>query len=145
MRVRLWNLSVIRWPDASDVRAAAERWAAAAADEHPEIVRVGYFGSYARGDWGVGSDIDLVMVVDHTQVPFDRRSAKWDLSALPVPSDLLVYTTDEFARLTREGKFGKMLEQETVWVFPSTAPPHGSESAGATDACNPLQPPGPTL
>jgi predicted nucleotidyltransferase len=39
---------------------------------HPEVVRVGYFGSYARGDWGVGSDLDLIIIVDRSDEPFAR-------------------------------------------------------------------------
>jgi predicted nucleotidyltransferase len=56
----------------------------------PELRALGYFGSYARGDWGVGSDLDIVAVVATTDVPFDRRALHWDLSTLPVPVDLLV-------------------------------------------------------
>ena len=31
-------------------------WAAREAPRHAGLRRLGYFGSYARGDWGVGSD-----------------------------------------------------------------------------------------
>jgi hypothetical protein len=78
---------------------------------------LGYFGSYARGDWCVGSDLDLVAVVEHSDKPRERRSIDWDLDDLPVPRELLVYTTDEWRVLaTGEGRFGKTLLNETAWI-----------------------------
>jgi hypothetical protein len=47
--------------------------------QRPEVVALGYFGSYARGDWGGGSDLDSIAVVTETGKPFERRSAGWDL------------------------------------------------------------------
>jgi predicted nucleotidyltransferase len=68
------------------------RWAENVAQQRQDVVRIGYFGSYARGDWGVGSDLDLVVVVESSDLLFQRRAATWDMIELPVPTDLLVYT-----------------------------------------------------
>ena len=58
------------------------------------------------------------MIVDHATEPFERRSLTWDLSALPVPSELLVYTSTEWQLLQQKGgRFARTLEQETVWVY----------------------------
>jgi len=93
-------------------------WAQAEAKRHPELQRLGYFGSYARGDWGVGSDLDLVAVVDRSSEPFERRSLTWDATNLPVPAELVVYTGDEWENLKRKGgRFIRMLERDVVWVF----------------------------
>ena len=81
--------------------------------------RIGYFGSYARGDWGVGSDVDLVAVVsdESAAVPFEQRPAAWDVSELPVPADLLVYTESEWTRLHATGnRFARTLDDEMVWL-----------------------------
>jgi predicted nucleotidyltransferase len=108
---------VLAWPDASTVAAAVRRWAAAVATD-PRVRRVGYFGSYARGDWGVGSDVDLVVLVDRADEPFARRGLAWDLTELPVPAQVLVYTVDEWNRLAREGsRFHATLAREAVWVL----------------------------
>lgn len=86
----------------------------------PEVLRIGIFGSYARGDAGVGSDLDLVVVVRESNLPFHRRSAGWDALDLPVPAELLVYTEAEWNRLGAEGgRFARMLNSETEWIYPA--------------------------
>jgi predicted nucleotidyltransferase len=125
MPVRSLNSSVFKWPDRSAVDHAVRDWAEMAVNRSEGIIKLGYFGSYARGDWGVGSDLDLVVIVDHATEPFERRSLTWDLSPLPVPSELLVYTLTEWQLLQKKGgRFARTLEQETVWVYeaPSRKP-----------------------
>jgi predicted nucleotidyltransferase len=116
--VRSSSSSVLVWPDRESVDRAVREWAASEARRHPEVRRLGYFGSYARGDWGVGSDVDLIAVVGHSDAPFERRALGWDTESLPVPAELLVYTEAEFAALCSERRrFARMLEQEAVWVL----------------------------
>ena len=43
----------------------------------------GCFGSFARGDWGVGSDLDLVAVVRRAERPFIERARDWPLDEAP--------------------------------------------------------------
>ena len=64
---------------------------AAEANRRPELQALGYFGSYARGDEGFGSDLDLVAVVGQSPLPFMERARDWKTETLPVPADLLVY------------------------------------------------------
>lgn len=116
MPVRSSTSSVLRWPDAGVVGRAVRRWAARVAAERPGVLRVGYIGSYARGDWGPGSDVDILVVVESSPERFERRAAAWDTTELPVPADLLVYTKDEWDRLDPQGRFGRMVARETVWV-----------------------------
>ena len=117
MPVRSLTSCVLAWPDASSVDRAARRWAEATASQDPGIVRIGYFGSYARGDWGVGSDLDLVIVVERAEAPFERRACAWDLTGLPVPAEALIYTTDEWQSLAGT-RFGRTLAKECVWMYP---------------------------
>jgi hypothetical protein len=117
MPVKLSSSSILKWPDAATVVAAVRRWAAAESARHPELVRLGYFGSYARGDWGVGSDLDLVAVVRGDPGPAERRTISWNLTALPVPTDLLVYSESEWCRVTEgNSRFASMLRSEVVWI-----------------------------
>jgi predicted nucleotidyltransferase len=84
----------------------------------PELIRLGFFGSYANGTWGVGSDLDLVAVVAESKEPFERRALSWNLNDLPVPAELLIYTSAEWERLIeRGGRFAEMLRRDAVWLL----------------------------
>ena len=69
MPVRSLRSSTITWPTAEEVIAALEPWASKLARDHPHIVAIGYFGSYAAGRSGVGSDLDLVVITEETDTP----------------------------------------------------------------------------
>ncbi len=117
MPVRSFDSRVLRWPDAEAVVTAFGAWAADAARSRTDVVRIGYFGSYARGDWGVGSDLDVVIVIERTDLPFERRAVEWDLAGLPVPADVLVYTEAEWCRMGAEPGFIRTAAREAVWVY----------------------------
>lgn len=117
MPVRLLSSSILKWPDARTVDRAIRRWADDIGQRHEDVQRIGYFGSYARGDWGVGSDLDIVIVVRSSEQPFEHRAAKWDMTEFPVPVDVLVYTEEEWQSLVREGRFASTVLKEVVWVF----------------------------
>jgi hypothetical protein len=93
------------------------RWVKDAVRLHPDALLIGYFGSYARGDWGVGSDLDLIIVVENSELPFEQRSVEWDTTSLPVPADVLVYARAEWRALDPGLRFTRTLQQETVWLY----------------------------
>lgn len=118
MPLRSLNSSILKWPDQKSVDQAVRSWSAAQANHRPALKRLGYFGSYARGDWGVGSDLDLIAVVDAISEPFERRALTWDLSNLPVPAEILVYSRKEWKNLQkRNDKFSRMLNREVIWTY----------------------------
>jgi predicted nucleotidyltransferase len=64
---------------------------------HPQKIIL--FGSWARGERGPHSDIDL-LVIQESDLPRPRRYAQirrlfWGMG---LPMDILVYTPEEFAR-----------------------------------------------
>jgi uncharacterized protein len=123
MPVRSLSSSVIKWPDLATVREAVDLWAREEVPKHPELLRLGYFGSCARGEWGVGSDLDLVAVVNESSEDFERRSLSWSVNSLPVPSDLLIYTQAEWESLQqRGGRFAHTLSRETIWIYVRSGP-----------------------
>ena len=82
-----------------------------------DVLKIGYFGSYARGDWGVGSDLDLILILQHSELPFEKRALEWDVLGLPVPADVVVYTQAEWEEMAgKNGRFYRMIENEAVWV-----------------------------
>ncbi len=122
MPVRSLSSSVLKWPEPATVRQALQRWVKEAVRLHPDALLIGYFGSYARADWGVGSDLDLVIVVESSDLPFERRSTEWDTTSLPVPVDVLVYTRAEWEALDPARRFTRMLKHETVWLYSAGRP-----------------------
>jgi predicted nucleotidyltransferase len=118
MPVRSLNSSVLKWPDHQQVEDSLKKWIPKTIQNHSNVLKLGYFGSYARGDWGVGSDLDLVAIVVDTEEPFESRSRSWDLHDLPVQTELIIYTLKEWDSLQEEGRrFIHTLEQETVWLY----------------------------
>jgi predicted nucleotidyltransferase len=102
----------MRWPDRATVLASAKRWAEQLAAADRSVIAVGCFGSYARGDCGVGSDLDLVVVY---QPP--SHLEHWDIQGLPVPTDLLSYTPEQWRHIPEQSpRVARVLNQEVVWL-----------------------------
>ena len=74
MPVKFSHSSVVVWPKREAVHRALHAWAKDLAEEQKNLLAVGYFGSYARGDYGVGSDLDLVVLLTHSDEPPERRA-----------------------------------------------------------------------
>lgn len=130
MPVTSTTSSVKRWPKAEAVLGALESWGAAAAEGRDDLLALGYFGSYARGDAGFGSDLDLILIVASDPRPPMERAIDWRTDALPVPTDLLVYTLAEWRRLQAVGaRFARTLHAETKWLWNRTLEQHAA-SAG---------------
>lgn len=117
MPVRSLSSSVLAWPDARTVDDAVRQWATRVGAQDPSVSRIGYFGSYARGDWGVGSDLDVVVVVEDGADATRRGASAWDMTVLPVPTDLLVFTVSQWQALVPQSRMGRMLRDETIWVY----------------------------
>ncbi|MBN1635653.1 MAG: nucleotidyltransferase domain-containing protein [Deltaproteobacteria bacterium] len=117
MPVRSLNSSVLKWPDKKSVDREVRLWAGEIAKSNPQIAGIGYFGSYARGDWGVGSDLDLIVIVDN--VESKEKMTTLDATTLPVPADVLIYTQEEWDTLPLEGRFFRTVMNEIIWVYES--------------------------
>ncbi len=118
MPVRSLSSSVLKWPDRSAVGEAARAWAEQVSHQRPDVLRIGAFGSYARGDWGVGSDLDLVVIVSQSDKSFIERGADFDATSLPVPADVLVYTESEWDRLQETSpRFHRTVTREAEWLY----------------------------
>ncbi len=99
MPVRSLNSVVLKWPDRNAVLAAARRWASRLCRDDRAVETVMCVGSYARGDWGVGSDVDLIVLIGESTESSLQRRLRYEPTDLPVPSDVWVYTRAEWGQL----------------------------------------------
>lgn len=122
MPVRSLSSYVLKWPDKATVDRAVRRWGVLISRQHKGILKIGYIGSYSRGDWGVGSDLDILAIVKESPLPFERRGVFWDTREIPVPVDLLIYTEREWNSIPEESLFYQTINREIVWIFDSKIP-----------------------
>ena len=119
MPVRSLNSPVLKWPRREEVKQALRLWLEKQIATHPEIIQLGYFGSLAKDNWGVGSDIDLIAIIKDSSMPFEKRPIAWNFDTLPVPTDILLYTTKEWQDMRKIGsRFVDTIEKEAVWLYP---------------------------
>jgi uncharacterized protein len=60
-----------------------------------EVLAVVLFGSLAKGRMGVGSDVDLLVVLEDSHEPFLDRLAQYRPDRFPVDIDVFPYTLAE--------------------------------------------------
>jgi uncharacterized protein len=88
----------------------------------------GGYGSYGRGTAGVGSDLDLLLILQRCDEPIWERLRRWDTSALPLACDLLVYSHVEWRSLPQwNPKLAEALLNDTRWMGEM---PHGVDGVG---------------
>ena len=114
MPVRSLNSCVLKWPERGAVLQAFQSWADKAS-LNKQILGIGLFGSLVQGNWGPGSDLDTIIVLEDSPLPFMERGREFDLSEIPVPVDLLVYTEKEWRSMEKECPKG--LASRVKWVL----------------------------
>lgn len=110
------DVEVTKGPPPTTLEALAERLRAYLSGT--EVDRAIVFGSYARGDADLASDLDLVLI-ERTEQPFvERGRAHLPLFRLGLGVDLLVYTPEEYARMKAAGNpLIQRIEEEGVEVY----------------------------
>ena len=116
MPVRSLNSYVLRWVPKDQVIKALMEWAKEVYSSRSDVVKIGYFGSYARGDWGVGSDLDVIVLLRGSSLPFWKRCLEFDTTDLPVPVDLIVYTLEEVEKLKGTKFYEDVIAKEVIWI-----------------------------
>jgi predicted nucleotidyltransferase len=76
---------------------ALERWVAQLS-ARPEVLAVILFGSLAEGRMSVGSDVDLLVILSQSDLPFLERLPLYAPEQFPVDVDVFHYTLDEVRR-----------------------------------------------
>ena len=100
------------------VLEAARTWAEQLRRDYQEVVRVGYFGSYARGDYVPGSDLDVLIELSRSDLPHWRdRAVRYRPDSFPVGMDVFAYTSDALAALrAASAAFIKTIDVEIGWL-----------------------------
>lgn len=107
------------YQDSEGILRALRELAEAALARHPELERVILFGSFARGDFGLYSDADLLLVLSRSELDrFFERIPDFidDFLSAPIPVDVFPYTADELRRMleTDNTFIRRMLEEGEV-------------------------------
>lgn len=106
--------------DRDSLLAALQRGAAQLGRDFPEVEMVALFGSFARGDYTPESDVDLLLQVSDTEVPYLERPDRYRdaFAAIPLDVNLTVYTRDEAEGLRREaGGFLQRIEEGALVLY----------------------------
>lgn len=75
--------------------------------DRPEVLAIILFGSLAQGRLNVGSDVDLLLILENHDDPFLERMAAYRPDTFPVDIDVFPYTVAEIKR-------GQSLAQEAL-------------------------------
>jgi uncharacterized protein len=101
-----------------DLRESVSEWARTSAESEESLLRVGYVGTFNPDDLETTSHLDVVLVVEETEVPMAERGAHWNLGPIGVPAQALVYTAQEWDEvLAAENWLSEKLREKTVWVY----------------------------
>jgi predicted nucleotidyltransferase len=92
-------------------------WAEDLRRNHPEVLQVGIFGSYARGDYTPASDVDVVAIVESSSTPVWKRALDYPPPPGPVGADVFVYTAAEVSSMERQGSpWIRRILDEALWL-----------------------------
>ena len=97
-----------KFVDRSQILGLARTAAARIAANHPEVRRVLLFGSFARGDFNVHSDLDLLVILESSSLSMSDRIADF-------LQDCAAYPTDVFP-LTQEELHNRLREHDPFWT-----------------------------
>ncbi|HEX9670971.1 MAG TPA: nucleotidyltransferase domain-containing protein [Thermoanaerobaculia bacterium] len=105
LQTRSYGSVEITSVDRPALLAALSERARRLSSDHPEVEEVLLFGSFARGDYTPASDVDLLIIVTSTEVPFLKRADPYRDIFASLPFDVwpLVYTRTELDRMKAEG------------------------------------------
>ena len=93
---------VVKSNNEAAVERAVRRWAELIGARRSEVRRVIWFGSRVTGIPSPGSDVDVCLVLAHSDKPFRERVGDYLPFGFPVGLDLFPYTLAELERLRRE-------------------------------------------
>lgn len=108
-----------RFADSKKVLALARQFSCRVAAARPEVRRIILFGSFARGDYGTRSDLDLLIVLDRSDKAMGERLHDYLQFSSGYPTDILPLTEQEItARLADRDPFLSQILAEGIQLYP---------------------------
>jgi predicted nucleotidyltransferase len=92
-----------RFVDVEEVLALARDTALRIAAEHPEVIRILLFGSFARGDYGTRSDLDVLIILHKSDKSIAERLDEFLRYCPSYPTDMFPLTESEVESRLRQG------------------------------------------
>lgn len=102
MQSKSYGSVSVFWFEEAAVREALKRYLDWLKNNKPEVGKVYLFGSLASGIPVPGSDVDLALVVSHSDYSFLERGKFYYPEQFPVDLDLFVYTKEEVRQMEQE-------------------------------------------
>ena len=91
---------VIKSIDKLGLHRAVDAYAERLLSDHPEIEEIVIFGSFAKGTYAPGSDVDVFILLRRSDKRVRDRIPDFLPGAFPVGVDIFPYTKDEVLALT---------------------------------------------
>jgi predicted nucleotidyltransferase len=101
------------------VLALARETAARIAAAYPQVLRIIMFGSFARGDYGNRSDLDLLIILKESEKSMRELLAELLRFSPAYPTDMVPLTQSEVeSRLARGDPFLSRAIVEGIILYP---------------------------
>lgn len=112
------DLSVkVFFADKTNVLRQLKDYARRIKQTHPEVERVGYFGSYANDTYGPASDVDLLIILRRSDKRFLDRIPDYIPENMPVSCDVFPYTVEEIDNMKQQNNpWIRHILGEAVWL-----------------------------
>lgn len=118
MRSEYYSSVKVTYFDKQAVWKALHELAPSLAKKHPEVTRIAVFGSLVRDEAVPGSDVDLLLILRESDLPFPDRFLKYRPDHFPVGIDVFAYTQEEVREMLSQSNFFlKRALEEAVTLF----------------------------
>jgi len=108
-----------RFVNRDEILAVARETARRIAAAHPQVLRVILFGSFARDDYGIRSDLDLLIILKESEKPVSERLEECLRHVSAYPTDIFPLTEAEIESRLEEGDaFLQRALSEGVLLYP---------------------------
>lgn len=85
------------------------------AEAHPEVMEIVVFGSFSKGNYAPGSDVDIFILLSRSVKSVRDRIPDFLPGAFPVAVDLFPYTVDELSALQSSPVVAAV--RESAWRY----------------------------